>query len=939
MATVDAQLLVTPEHMTASGLKEFRCTHCTKSFSRAEHLHRHALNHDENKGNNTCERCSAVFKRKDLLDRHMVRHREKDVEAGGEGMGRLQTRKRLWRDATGTVVAKRRPELERPKKTPSKTKKTIRKDASGLKKKNYSVGQENESLSPLRSLAAHISKRADSMETLVVAQTPSEDLWQVGDEVFSKELIPEPFDFLLNASWGSQSQESPGADILYNDLFAPDTGGPTYPHFSARGLIPTASSFNMPFTTATYYNWLFGNESWPDVLDAAAINPSKLDTTGAMIPAQAPSCTTSRIIGKPETSGTSVTSKIYGTDKSCEQPDFVYGVAPTNHDYSAGLHPQEESNPETSAANQILQMSKMADYNLAFDLGRNHCEKDSSSTMLFPAPTSRISEETHNTSSRSKELRKLPLVDEFARQAVLILIERAGPRTPDGSEINRYHPLLSLSIMQEYCNLYFTRFNVSYPLLHRATFDPAHVDPLLLTSVLLLGATFGTKESHLIAVCIHDTLRAQIFASTAFNTRPTLWVLQTILLVECFGKSRAGQFQHDMSHLFHGLLINLIRRSDCQSARCQSFGATKDVGPAQRWIAEVDAEQRRRLALLCFMWDTQHAVLFSQSLCMSAAELKLALPWNDALWEAETAEEWARINSTEQPQPQFLSVMKQYINPRPGASMWPINAFSRVLMLHGLMSIAWDLNRRDQTSLGVAIAGQEEPWQARIARSYDAWKTDFDIYSKQTLLYLSSHPSPKSDFQRFCVTHLAIYDAAYIALHVEINDLQIYAGASHIVGRPVTSSDRARSRQRIETWAAPRSLAAAQAGSHAARILRDGLRKLQDWDSGDYFHYPWCLYLATLTCWAFQTCSRGEEERAGGPESADEEDRDWDARAEMSALVSAMTRAELEDLWRVAGRYRTVDLPRVMLKPLARIRWAVVQEGMIVLKGMVERTR
>ncbi|KAK6583024.1 hypothetical protein PZA11_004100 [Diplocarpon coronariae] len=797
----------------------------------------------------------------------MVRHREKDAEAGGEGMGRLQTRKRLWRDATGTVVAKRRPELERPKKSPSKTKKTIRKDASGLKKKNYSVGQENESLSPLRSLAAHISKRADSMETLAVAQTPSEDLWQVGDEVFPKELIPEPFDFLLNASWGSQSQESPGADILYNDLFAPDTGGPKYPHFSARGLIPTASSFNMPFTTATYYNWLFGNESWPDVLDAAAINPSKLDTTGAMIPAQALSCTTSRIIGKPETSGTSVTSKIYGTDKSCEQPDFVYGVAPTNHDYSAGLHPQEESNPETSAANQILQMSKMADYNLAFDLGRNHCEKDSSSTMLFPAPTSRISEETHNTSSRSKELRKLPLVDEFARQAVLILIERAGPRTPDGSEINRYHPLLSLSIMQEYCNLYFTRFNVSYPLLHRATFDPAHVDPLLLTSVLLLGATFGTKESHLIAVCIHDTLRAQIFASTAFNTRPTL------------------------------------------------------------------------LALLCFMWDTQHAVLFSQSLCMSAAELKLALPWNDALWEAETAEEWARINSTEQPQPQFLSVMKRYINPRPGASMWPINAFSRVLMLHGLMSIAWDLNRRDQTSLGVAIAGQEEPWQARIARSYDAWKTDFDIYSKQTLLYLSSHPSPKSDFQRFCVTHLAIYDAAYIALHVEINDLQIYAGASHIVGRPVTSSDRARSRQRIETWAAPRSLAAAQAGSHAARILRDGLRKLQDWDSGDYFHYPWCLYLATLTCWAFQTCSRGEEERAGGPESADEKDRDWDARAEMSALVSAMTRAELEDLWRVAGRYRTVDLPRVMLKPLARIRWAVVQEGMIVLKGMVERTR
>ncbi len=38
----------------------------------------------------------------------MSRHREKDAEAGGEGMGKLQTRKRLWRDSDGTVVAKRR---------------------------------------------------------------------------------------------------------------------------------------------------------------------------------------------------------------------------------------------------------------------------------------------------------------------------------------------------------------------------------------------------------------------------------------------------------------------------------------------------------------------------------------------------------------------------------------------------------------------------------------------------------------------------------------------------------------------------------------------------------------------------------------------------------------------------------------------------------------
>ncbi len=47
--------------------KKFGCSHpgCGKSFSRSEHLHRHALNHKD--GNNTCRRCSAHFRRRDLL--------------------------------------------------------------------------------------------------------------------------------------------------------------------------------------------------------------------------------------------------------------------------------------------------------------------------------------------------------------------------------------------------------------------------------------------------------------------------------------------------------------------------------------------------------------------------------------------------------------------------------------------------------------------------------------------------------------------------------------------------------------------------------------------------------------------------------------------------------------------------------------------------------
>lgn len=180
----------------------------------------------------------------------------------------------------------------------------------------------------------------------------------------------------------------------------------------------------------------------------------------------------------------------------------------------------------------------------------------SNSPEYLPTPvTSGSSYEMNVHIDRPQKPRTLPVINGVAQEAVLRLIERARPKALDGSEITRDHPLLSLPVLQDYCDLYFKRFNVSYPLIHQATFDPSQVDPLLLTAILLLGATYSNKDSHLFAICLHDIMRAQILGSEHFTPRPKLWILQTILLVECFGKSRAGQLQHDMSHLFHGLLI------------------------------------------------------------------------------------------------------------------------------------------------------------------------------------------------------------------------------------------------------------------------------------------------------------------------------------------------------------------------------------------------
>jgi len=270
------------------------------------------------------------------------------------------------------------------------------------------------------------------------------------------------------------------------------------------------------------------------------------------------------------------------------------------------------------------------------------------------------------------------------------------------------------------------------------------------------------------------------------------------------------------------------------------------------------------------------------------------------------------------------------------------------------MSVFWDLRRRDQTSLGLAGQDPIGPWETRIARSYDAWKADFDFYSMNTNLSLTDNRL-KYDFKRFSTATLAIYHAAHIVLNTEVLDLQIYAGARNILGRPVSRADYGRSRKVVKAWAKERPESAAKAAWHAAHMLRDGIMNLDRWDVDDVFHYPWCIYLATLTCWAFhfasdqkgtltpqtecsprsKKSSRQSNHVHGGSASSDEEDGIvWDANAEMQCLISAMTSGVPEDLTRYAGNGRTTGLAYVVRNHLKTVRWAIVHEAGKVLGGL-----
>ena len=697
--------------------------------------------------------------------------------------------------------------------------------------------------------------------------------------------------------------------------------------------------------------------------------------------------------------------------KSVNSVNSVYSTY-TNHSANMNMNNNINSNMSTmnnSNINRNALHTQTPQGPLAVDLAsRETSIHYVAATTKMERPLSRLDSTAH-----------LPIIDGATHDRLLAVIDNAKPCLPDSTSSSlQEHPLLSQTAMQSYLDYYFSRFNVAYPILHAASFDPCTTEPLLLLSVILLGATYATKDAHQIAVCIHDVIRPSLFAHEGFSARPALWTLQTILLVECFGKSRAGQKQHDMSHLFHGLLINLIRRSDCQSVRpsgpppaSRSRTAEQHAHAVEKaWQRWAEAEQKKRLALYCFMWDTQHAVLFCQSLCMSAFELRLNFPCNQHVWEAEDARAWetawwattppspvrgGETGHKMPPQPFYLPTLRAYLTPNGPPAPTELNLHGRVLVLHGLMSIFWDMQRRDQTSLGASVGSVPgaASWRQMISAAYGNWKRDFDSVCSAKLAQAQQQQQPPDlahEISAYASSANAVYHAAQCLLRMEFLDIQIYAGARSILGRPVQQRDYLRSAQVVKAWAGaaasdlgdddgtpttdrsqtPSTVAAIVASSsrngllhgsdaagavwHAARMIRDVVPDADSDAMASLFHVPWCLYLATLTCWAFYHASP-----RGGLVDTDLDDRDfdddmhssgeadademvWDSRAEMQTLISGMTASPDAPLRLVGTRHRktlarrrTNGLVWVMADTLTKVRWGIVHAGVIVLRGLV----
>lgn len=440
--------------------------------------------------------------------------------------------------------------------------------------------------------------------------------------------------------------------------------------------------------------------------------------------------------------------------------------------------------------------------------------------------------------------------------------------------------VLSMRSLKNYIGSYWYHFHDQLPILHQPTFSADDAHPCLLLAMMAIGASYLHKahgrrtinNAAKFAAFVAWHLRWQVFRDADARPPAKLWVFQTLILLGIYERMNSSRALHERAHIHSATSILLMRRGtalidDDPSQRETSSQATS---PSQWWSRWVQAEATRRAAFAAFYLDALAATVFGHAAMMVVHEVRLPLPCDDALWSATSAEEVGRVEASlhangVQPTT-FTEALRKILTGRKVRT----NPFGRTILMAGLLSVSWHMQQRDlQTSVlgeSKGLPGVPSGWRDSLSKSFDFWKKDFDdsVAHMQRVALPWQTPSsstsggPEPDTLK---TATILWRLGHMAMYVDFRDCQIFAGAKSNLGRPITDSDRERSKNNISIWI--KSPGGRIAVYHALQALRetflrtpnstDDTRAVYSARDDHLIVRPYTLYLAGLVvwCWGF----------------------------------------------------------------------------------------
>ncbi|KAF2201084.1 hypothetical protein GQ43DRAFT_472131 [Delitschia confertaspora ATCC 74209] len=913
--------------------KKFECPHenCGKSYSRAEHLYRHQLNHNP-KQIYHCDfpDCHRYFVRQDLCARHKERH-----TARGSQLLRKDTYMHNINPITAPAMAPKNgaPTLDKQaQQGPSERSFAIQSPASVVTASSATVHDMSPPIhSPVTGIARQQTSltRAGSDESYRGSDAKPYEMSNQGSGTFG----PPPSRPSAYGSYSSTRAPVQNPPHVNNGTFRPALQAQTsnlssYGSNSPYGSAATPSQSYPPSASSAHNNTYQSNQSsgyqpQQNFPQFTSLPPPEFSTV------QPPTAPPKREQDAPLYRSDNQQNSMHGMENN-PHVDQMAGVSDAlmenttpsyavpmfggegysrspfamADDFTAWLFNEGNSfGPGTSpmgypagSGNNMSQIGGSAQIGLQAP----YFNYDPSVAGYFhqPAPPAHpmavtsILDTSLPESVLSDEKRKglLELINDRFNETDHAPVRKQKDEICEGNQDDDHH-VLSLHMMQTYISSYWVHFHPQLPILHKPTFNAASCPDLLLLSIMCLGAScleksYGhdvTQACSQLSNFLAWHLRWEIFMDEHFRPPAKLWIFQALLLLEVFEKMYSTRPLHERAHIHHATTLTLMRRGSSligrsamdspPSIRDGRSGAHRSGAntPDEWWNHWITNEATRRAAFAAFVMDSIHATMFGHSAVMVAHEMRLPLPCDEALWSATSSSEVGRVEASLHSNgikpTSFLDGLKKTLN---GQSV-RTNSFGRTILMAGLLSVSWHMNQRDLqvSSLGVSQAlGGRDKWRGSLTRAFDFWKQDFDTslarpndLSAPNAYQYSNGVDDDNVFEGRTVLH----HLAHMAMHVDIVDCQIYAGAQRLLGRSITSQDYNGAQRRMkETWAP--TARARDATFYALRFLSNVMMP-EDHGMGSSgnlptdFHYsarddvllnrPWVLYFAALIVWSY----------------------------------------------------------------------------------------
>ncbi|KAH7328324.1 fungal-specific transcription factor domain-containing protein [Stachybotrys elegans] len=918
--------------------KRFECKSegCGKSYSRAEHLYRHQLNHQA-KAIYHCEvpECSRTFVRGDLLKRHMDRHAVKGSQLNRRGSMVSHIGVLGAQNPTSPEMGRMGSEFKHhPAHLPYHSPQDASNTPFSPISNTPAVGYHNGASTSTMDLYPHetIYGQSSSIPTTTHRQSP------VHTSRPSIQTNIQSYGVLSPAStqptYHNQQTDTPMATPFVSQ-------SNVLPFNLPPAQYPNAHQHEPPRETQQSYN---AASTPADYNEPAHAQPSELVMLDQMT-----------MVGS---------GPMFGNDNKSP-----YVGMPADF-YAYLFHTGTGSDGTGSPISQVMH-SPHPNYG---DIQNNHYSIPMFGDGSIMAVTNILDQnvpEAHISDETSQEI--YDFIRERCNDRGHAPVERQRESILDGDRTQPDH-MLSKRMMQAYIGSYWYHFSDQIPILHKPTFSPDRTPKLLLLAMMTIGAacldrTHGpkvTKAGAKLSNFLAQTLRWEIFMNASCRPPAPLWVFQALILLELYEKMYSTRELHERAHIHHATTITLMRRGRSligktvldsppnprDGSRHSSTSGLSANSPDEWWNVWVTNESTKRTAFAAFLVDSIHATMFGHSAVMVAHEMRLPLPCDESLWKATTSAEVGRIESNLMSQGikpvSFLEGLKKTLSNQEVRT----DSFGRTVLMSGLLSVTWHMHQRDlQVNVlggGVIQAlGGRDKWRATLTRAYDTWKANFDSALEQRQNPADPYrydAAKKSEFNIVFESRTVLHNLAHMAMHADIVDLQMFAHAKRLLGRTIGQQEFSSAQRRIrDNWApsarardatfyALSFLSSVLAPDEANASHMGGYHQGQPYGAHDdvLLNRSWVLYFAALVVWCYGFALEGPCPNSPLPSSHQEklqQMRDY--------LVKFGSIRDPNELKSMKGINNNTALISVLRDSFENSRWELLHEGSNLLNNCI----